>query len=193
MGIFKGFGLIDLIFLILWLRITYEAVSKGILIEILKILALFINSIFTFQFYPFLAGKISAKITFLPENFIKAITALALFVIIGIIFGLIIKIIDAFFKRKEIASAEKMVAVIFGFARLVFLASVLVFFLHLICANPGIFGGYTSRVFKGIAPKTYLATAGGLSKIIPGFTVNMEVERILAADSEKSESEEKNN
>jgi len=193
MGILKGFGLIDIVFLILWLRITYAAISKGIFIEIFKILALFINSIFTFQFYPFLAEKISDKIPFLGGDLSKAVTAITLFVIIGIILGLLIKIIDALFKRKEILFAEKIAAIAFGFLRLIFLASVLVFFLHLFPSQPNTFSGMAPRLFKSIAPKTYLVVAGNLSKFIPGFTVNTEVERILAADSEKSESKEKNN
>ncbi|MDD5618758.1 MAG: CvpA family protein [Candidatus Omnitrophica bacterium] len=191
MGIFKDFGFIDIIFLILWLGITYAAVSKGIFTEILKILALFINSIFTFQLYPFLAEKVSSKIPFLSKDFNKAVTAITLFVIIWIILGLLIKIIDALFKRKEILFAEKIAAIVFGFFRLAYLASVIVFFLHLFPAKPGTSLGITPRIFKGIAPKVYLATAGSLGKIIPGFTVNTEVEKILNTDSEKQESKEK--
>lgn len=191
MGIFKGFGLIDIISLILCLRITYEAVSKGIFVEILKILALFINSVFTFQFYSFFAEKISNKIPFLGKDLTKAITAVVLFVIIGIIFGLLIKIIDALFKRKEILFAEKMAAIVFGFLRLVFLASVLVFFLHLFPAQPGAFGGYTSRIFKGIAPKTYLVVAGNFSKFIPALAVNTEVEKYYETKDDLSGNNQK--
>ncbi|MCK9613895.1 MAG: CvpA family protein [Candidatus Omnitrophica bacterium] len=178
MGIFEGFGLIDLIFLILCLRITYEAVSKGIFVEILKLLALFINSIFTFQFYPFIAEKFSSKISFLSKDFVKAITAILLFFIIGIIFGLLIKIIDALFKRKEILSSEKLLAVIFGFLRLAFLASMIVFLLYLFPASPQFLRGYTCRIFKNVAPKVYLMTAGVYGKFIPGLAVNTEVKKV---------------
>ena len=186
MGILKGFGLIDIIFLILWLRITYEAVSKGIFIEILKLLALFINSVFTFQFYPFLAERISNKISFLDKDFVKAVTAIALFFIIGIIFGLLIKIIDAFFKRKEITSSEKLAAVIFGFLRLALLASIIVFLLYLFPAKPQFINGYTSRIFKNVAPKVYLMTAGVYNRFIPGLAVNTEVEKIYEAKDDLS-------
>ncbi len=192
MGIFEGFGLIDLIFLILCLRITYEAVSKGIFVEIFKILALVINSVFTFQFYPFVAEKISTKISFLSKDIVKAITAIALFFIIGIIFGLLIKIIDAFFKRKEITSSEKLAAVIFGFLRLALLTSTIVFLLYLFPAKPQFLNGYTSRIFKNVAPKVYLMTAGVYSKFTP-LEVNAEAEKILNTDSEKPESKEKDN
>lgn len=178
MGIFKGFGLIDLIFLILWLRITYEAASKGIFVEIFKILALFINSVLTFQFYSLLAGKISNKIPFLTEGYVKALTAILLFVVIGIIFGLIIKIIAALFKREEISFAEKMGALVFGFLRTIFLASVLVFFLYLFPAQPHFINGYTSKIFKNVAPKVYLMTAGIYSKLSPQLAINTEVQRI---------------
>lgn len=186
MGIFEGFGLIDLIFLILCLRITYEAVSKGIFVEILKLLALFINSIFTFQFYPFIAEKFSSKISFLSKDFVKAITAILLFFIIGIIFGLLIKIIDALFKRKEILPSEKLLAIIFGFLRLALLASVIVFFLYLFPAKPQFLSGYTSRIFKNVAPKVYLMTAGIYSKFIPALAVNTEVKKIYETKDDLS-------
>ncbi|MDD4955867.1 MAG: CvpA family protein [Candidatus Omnitrophica bacterium] len=192
MGIFKGFGLIDIFFLILWLRITYEAASKGLFIEILKILALFINSVFTFQFYPFIAEKLTNKVSFLGKDLTNGITAIVLFVILAIVVGLIIKIIDALFKRKEIAFAEKIAAIILGFVRVLFLTSVLVFFLHLFSAQAGFFGGYTSQLLKGIAPKTYLATAKGIGKVFPGFVANAEVEKFLAGTLEKTDSREGN-
>lgn len=190
MGILKGFGLIDLIFLILCLRITYEAVSKGIFVEILKILALYVNSIFTFQFYPFIAEKISPKISFLSKDFVRAVTACALFFIIGIILGLLVKIIDALFKRKEITSAEKLLAFIFGLLRLIFLISVMGFFIYLFPAKQQFLSGYTSRIFKNIAPRVYLMTAGVYSKFIPKLAVNTDAEKILNTDSEKVESKE---
>lgn len=190
MGIFSGFGLIDIIFIILCLRISYEAASKGFFVEILKILALFINSIFTFQFYPFIAEKISNKISFLDKGYLKAVVAIVLFSIIGIIFGLLIKVIDALLKRKEIPSAEKYAALVFGFVRLAFLASFIVFLLCLFPAKPQILAGYTSRIFKGIAPKTYLATAGLYGKLSPQFSVNTEVEKILNEDCEKAKKQE---
>jgi uncharacterized membrane protein required for colicin V production len=193
MGIFSGFGLIDIFFIILCLRITYEAVSKGIFVEIFKILALFINSIFTFQFYSFFAGKISEKISFLDQNYVKAITAVLMFFIIGIVFGLLVKIIDALFKKKEIIFAEKMAAMVLGFVRLAFLTSMLVFFLHLFPAAPQFISGYTSRIFRPIAPKTYLVLAEGFNKIIPAFTVNTEVKSIYEAKSDLSGSNQKGN
>lgn len=182
MGIFEGFGLIDLIFLILCLRISYTAVSSGIFAEILKILALFVSSIFAFQFYPFITENLGRKVLFFNQDFLKIIIFSSLFFITLTILSLLVKITNTLLKRKEIIFAEKLLALFFGLLRFGFLASIIIFLLYLLPAKPAFCSGRSLRIFKNIAPKTYLVTIGIYNKFNPALTVNAEVKKIYETE-----------
>lgn len=192
---FTGFGLIDIFFLILCLRISYTAVSKGILVEILKTIALFIGSVFTFQFYPFLAGKFKAKISFLSDDILNFLTFLALFSIVLLILNLTIKIFDTLFKRKEISFAERLSALLVGLFRFVFLASVLSFPLYFFPSTPAFCKGASPEIFKTIAPKIYSVATDIFNKFYPDLPVNADVKKFLnveSIDSEENTTDSKN-
>lgn len=179
MDIIKGFGFIDLLFIILWLTISYTAISKGLFLEILKLTALVVSALIAFQFYPFFTSTVTARVAVLSKDYFDVITFCVLFSIVGIILGLLTKLLGALFKREEVHLPEKLVALVFGSARAIFLTSIFIFLFYLFPAGADTpHKGLAFGIFKNIAPKVYLVSADILDGFIPGLTINMQVKKI---------------
>jgi uncharacterized membrane protein required for colicin V production len=178
----KKLWMIDILFTILCLRISYIAVSRGILVEFFKILGIFFSSIFAFQFYPFLTSLLSNKLSFSNKIYFKFVSFLIIFLIIVIAFTLLRKIIESFFKRQEKeqerASSEKLLSLLVGILRFAFLSSAIIFLLYLLPLKSNYCKGISCRIFKNVAVKAYLVSFNFYNKVIPGnLKLNTEVEK----------------
>lgn len=182
MEIIEKLELIDLFFLILCLRISYIAVSGGILKEILKILGLLCGSILAFHYYPFLAIRIEDKFLFLSflrqkERSFCFVSYLLIFVATLIVISLLRGIVIYFFKKEKISIKEKLSSLFAGLLRFVFLASIIIFFFYLTSLHPKYYSNSVSyRVFKNIAPQTYLVFFKFYNKFDSQIKINKEVE-----------------
>lgn len=151
--------IIDIFFLILCLRISYIAVSRGIVCEGFKLIAVLVSGLCSFQWYKFL-DTYTGRVPFLNKQYLDFISFLVIFFSIHTIISLIRFIITSLFKRKEIPVKERWISLFVGALRAVFLSSIILFMLHLSSFNPQYLAQSISlRTFKNIAPKLYLITA----------------------------------
>jgi len=194
MTLFKELGLIDIIFLSLCILITYEAVSKGFFLEILKAVGVFFGAILSFQLYPFLAANVTEKLPFLTKGYSKFSAFCLLFFSIIFVFGILSRILASLFKREKISSLEKALSVLVGLIRVIFLSSIIVFLLYLFpVRNDFIARGLSKELLKNIAPKIYLVSIKSYKKIQPNFKVNEEVEKLYEAKNDLSGNNKKGN
>jgi len=177
MEIFERVRFIDLFFLILCLRIIYISILKGLVCEGFKVAGLLVGSLLAFQYYPFLTGKITnLRILSLNTNYISFICFLAILLGVGIVFSLLRLVVTILLKDREISVAERRLLFFIGGFRAAFLASVIIFLLHLSPLNSQYFSkGMSHGAFKKIAPKIYLGVFRIYSKFDSRTTLNSEV------------------
>jgi uncharacterized membrane protein required for colicin V production len=154
--------LLDFIFIILCVRISYIAITRGVLKELFKILGLVCSSLFAFHWYPFLADKIEARLAASPVPLIGGkslyfISFLLLLLLLFFAFAFLSMISTSLTKKEEISLAEKRLAFFMGLFRAVFLSSVMLFVIYLSPLHPKIFESSLSyRTLKKVAPGIYL-------------------------------------
>ncbi len=171
-------GLIDLFFLILCLRVIYISVSRGICLEALKLSGLLVSSLLAFQYYPPLAGNISRKLPFFNQEYFYFWSFLAIFLSVSAVFSLVRLIMLVFLEKKEKSFGEKLIALFAGGLRAAFLASLVIFLLHLTPLGSQRFSSNLSyRIFKNIAPKTYLISFAFINKLNSGISLNEEIQK----------------
>ena len=176
MEIIKRLGPIDLVFIIIFLRITYTALSKGFVSGLIKTIGLVVGAIVSFQFYPALAKYIASKTSFLSQDYFNCIAFLAIYLVSSIIFSLIGKIIKSFYKRQEVPLAEKIVSMFVGWFRCAFLFSLIIFFLYLAPLSSMFYtNSFSYGWFKNFAPKTYLGTINVIRQFNDNISLNEEV------------------
>jgi uncharacterized membrane protein required for colicin V production len=170
-------ALIDLFFLILCLKIIHTAVSKGILQESFRLVGVFVGALFAFHFYSLLGNGIVSKVSFLNKQFVYLISFLVIFITIRVIFRLLRLIITLLFKLGELSIGERWMAFLLGAIRAAFLSSVIIFLFYLSPLNSKYYTKNISyKVFKNIAPKTYLISFDVYKKFNPKSECNKEVE-----------------
>lgn len=178
MEIIKRLGPIDLVFIIIFLRITYTALSKGFVSELIRTLGLLVGAIIGFQFYPALADALAPKASFLNQEYLNSISFLAIYLVSSIIFSLLSKIVRSFYKRQEVPLAEKIVSMLVGWFRCAFLFSVILFFLYLTPLSSMFYANsFSYEWFKNLAPKAYLATINVTRQFNDNVSLNEEVKR----------------
>ena len=159
MTILKGFSITDLVFLNLWLRISYIAVSQGLLKEISKSIGLFFSTIIAFHYHPVLGKEIESKVPLLGKGYSELVSFILIFVAGLIVLSLLRKVIFAFFKKGDISSQEKWLSFFMGGIRFIFLVSVIIFvFSFLPPRLRYVRDSYLHPVCESIAPKMYLAS-----------------------------------
>lgn len=183
MGIFGIPGLIDLFFLIILLRITYIAASRGFLREFCKIAGLFCASFLAFSFYLPLSEAIGARISFVDSKYLYPSAFIAIFIATGIVFSLINLILGLLLPRGESSIKKKIVLIGAGLFRAVFLFSVLFFIFNLFSFYPEPIGKSLSyNLTRRVAPALYLFSAQNASRFNQDIEINKEVEIYLKED-----------
>ncbi|MCM8786824.1 MAG: CvpA family protein [Candidatus Omnitrophica bacterium] len=182
MEIFHKIGIIDIIFLIIFFRIVYISILKGIAVEILKFIALIVALFFSFHYYSYLPKLPQKFISFVPKERCAFLIFIIIFLGILVIFSFLIKILSLLFdKKKELSNLEKWIALFVGIIRFSFLVSILIFVASIfpismvkekILAN-----SISVGLFSKIAPFGYFSIVK-LSKMInPNIEINMNIQK----------------
>jgi uncharacterized membrane protein required for colicin V production len=172
----SGQFLIDLLFLILCLRIIYIAISYGFICEFFKTAGLLLGSFFAFQYYP-LVNIIAEALPFLNRGYSALFSFLLILLGVNLFFVLSRMIVMSLFKIKEIYFKQKVVLFLLGGFRAVFTSSIILFLLYLSPLDSKYFCHNISYgLFKGFAPKIYLASFKVYNKVSTKAIVNKEVE-----------------
>jgi len=177
-------SLIDLFFLILFLRVAYISVAKGLLVEAFKIAGLLVSSFFAFHYYPYFADKVVGKIPLLSKEYLQFVSFCSIFLATGVIF-IFLRLIAIFLVRREdVPLIERRLAFFAGIFRAAFLSSMIFFILYLFPfklqpQNPGI----SYRMLKNFGPKAYLIALDFYNKKInKNVILNKEVEKYYEAE-----------
>ena len=169
--------IIDLFVLIICLRAIYIAVSRGILRESFRAAGLLTSSLIAFHYHSYLSGIISRKIPFLSKEYFLLFSFLLIFLGVGLISTLLRLIVTSFFKKREIYFKERLVLLVIGGFRALFLASIIIFLLHLSPLDSKRFCHSISySISKNVGPKIYLLFLETYNKLDPEIRVNKEVE-----------------
>jgi uncharacterized membrane protein required for colicin V production len=173
-------GIIDIFFLILFLRVVYVAVSRGALREASRVVGLISAAFFAFHYYPNLADLVQAKVSFINPDYLYAVSFFLIFATIGIVFSLLNLIISLFLPKAESSVKKRIGLLITGAFRGFFLLSTIFFFLNLVSFNPGyIKNSLSYNLSKKIAPKLYLISAKVVNGFNRGFKINQKVKNYL--------------
>lgn len=174
---------VDLFFLILFLRVVYIAISRGILCEIFKAVGLFIATIFAFHYYFSFGNYVNKKILLVSKEYLYPLCFFLILISIGGIFSILRLIITLLVvKKKDVSFPERWLSAFVGWGRAIFLSSVVIFLLHQGPFERGFFQKTISyRMFKNITPKVYLAFFRFYKKVNPKAVLNKEVEKYYKA------------
>ncbi|MCF7869858.1 MAG: CvpA family protein [Candidatus Omnitrophica bacterium] len=168
--------IIDIFFLIIFLRIVYVAASRGVLKEVCKLIGLISAFLFAFHFYPNLAEIVRTKISFINSNYLYSVSFFLIFIIIRIIFSLLNLIISLFLPKAEISAKKRAALLAAGAFRGLLLFSTIFFLFNLASFRPDYVKNSLSYNFsKQIAPKFYLISAKIFKGFNKTFTVNEKV------------------
>jgi len=177
MGILSKVHLIDIIFLIIYLRIIYIAISRRALSEIFKLIGMLVGIIFAFQYYSFWADKIDKNLPFISSENIYFISFLAILSGTGIIFIFLRMLIMLVFKmimlvlksnksENGVSPAESWLAFFIGITRATLLSSTLIFIIYLApFAAKNISQALSYKMLKNVSPKIYLTLVDLYNKI----------------------------
>ena len=171
--------LIDLVFIILWVRILYVAVSRGILAEIIKIAGLLAGIFFAFQYYTFSGEKLGYSIPFLGKEYFNLAAFLIIFLGTRAIFSFLGLITRLLFKSRDIAIFERWLSLFAGTVRAILLSSVIVFAFHLSPFDLLVVQKSRAVLFAKPAPWSYLAIYRFFSTTNAKMKVNPGVEQYL--------------
>jgi hypothetical protein len=176
------FGLIDFFLLLLFLRIIYSAISRGIISEGVKTIGLIIGVILAFHVYPVLSIATGEKYLFLGKQQLNTLAFLAILISVGIVFSLLRKIFVLLFQAKELSALEKWISLFVGVFRFSLSASVLFFIIYIASATPNyIERSFSYQKLRGIAPRMYLVSCALARRVIGTIGVNKEVQRYYEA------------
>lgn len=194
MALITKINLLDVFFLILYLRICYVAISRGFFSELVRVTGIFLAGLVAFNYYSPLAIKLGERIIFLKPQYLNFICFSLLILVGNIIAALLSKIIAVFSTKEERTFDEKIFSLLMGLVRSVFLTSLIFFIFYLSPFNKNyISQGYAYRLFKNTAPIVYLAAVNFYSKFKPAILPNEEVKRYYDIKTVLSGSDKKGN
>jgi len=171
MEILARVNLIDTFCLILYLRIIYIAISRGVLSESCKLAGVLAGIIFAFQYYSYWADTFANKIPFIQPGNIYFLSFLTIPLGITVIF-VFLRIIITFIlkgcKKDSVSSAERWTAFFLGLARASFLSSAIMFLLYLSPLTPQkLSQTFSYKVLKNLSPKVYSVLIDFHNKVTP--------------------------
>ncbi|MCM8831812.1 MAG: CvpA family protein [Candidatus Omnitrophica bacterium] len=185
MEIFHKFGIIDIVFLIIFFRIVYIAISKGIIFEILKFIAIIVALFFSFHYYSCLPKLPQKFVSLVPTEKVVFLSFVTIFFGTLFIFLFLSKILSLLFGKKEFSVIEKWIALFIGIVRFWFLASVLIFIFSIfpmsVVREKLLANSISVNLFSNVAPFGYFSITR-LSKIIkPDIKINENIQKYYEA------------
>ena len=192
MEVTKGLALIDFVFLIVFLRVLYIAIVKGVLTEAFRLVGVFCGSVLAFHFYPPFAKTIEANFPFVGEKYFALVAFILIFLGAKTAFYLAAKIVGLLFEREDSSLAQRWVSFFMGILRCIILGSTVLYLFYISPLNPKYYNGLAFRTLKKAAPKIYLVSAEIFKKSIPEpkVEVNKEVQSYYEAEKFLSGSSE---
>jgi len=177
MELIDKFHIIDIFFLIIFLRIVFIAFSRGLLNEFIKLIGLSFASFFSFQYYSLFLGEVFGKEPFsFNQEHLNLISFLIIFFVVVFIFFLLRRAVVPFLKQKKYSLWEKGLASLLGCCRALFSVSIIIFILWLSPFSfKGVFKSFSYKKFKSIAPLSYLGSFKFYKTINPQSQLNKEV------------------
>ncbi len=148
--------IIDLLFILVFLSIIYQAQREGFVGEFFKALGILAASLVAFHFYS--SFPLQEKLAFfLNKELYQACVFTLLFVGIRFIFFVSRKFLLYFFKKEKYLLRERLSASVLGVFRFSITCSVLIFIFYLGgWRGEALFKSLSYPIFKNIAPAIYL-------------------------------------
>ena len=177
-SIIKSINWVDICVIILLLRICYIALKNGFVHEIFKVFATVTALYFSLHYYSVLAGGIRSRLNLNTQALVSLdfFIFITLVILVYLVFFFLRKIFSKALKIEIIPALNKWGSFIFGLARALLLASLLMFMLLLSGVgflNRGVQESYCARYIAGIAPAVYSSLWHGIfSKFFSGEKFN---------------------
>ncbi len=180
MDIAGKFGIVDIFFLVIWLRIVYIATSRGLLRELCKAAGLFCAVFFTFHFYPHLSEVAINRFSFINLNYLYPAAFLLIFAGVGLVFWVVNLLISLFLGQGEISAKKKLFLLGLGSVRAIVLVSFIFFFFNLISFRPGyVKNSLVYNLSRKVSPVLYLSSVEAVKYFNRDFRLNRQVEDYL--------------
>ncbi len=177
MGLINNLQWIDIVVFIAFLRIIHISNRCGFLNEIIKLFGAFSASFFSLQYYLFLGGIFEKMSFFLYQEYFGTVSFIAIFYTIILLFLILRRALSLFLKKdKNCLLWERITSLLLGGARFSLLVSVFIFVAHLFPPTTEAAGrSFSYKIFKKIAPQTYISGFQLYSKINPWAVLNEKV------------------
>lgn len=164
MEIIERVSVIDFLMGVLFLRVVYTAVSRGVVNEIFKTTGLLIGFLLAFHYYPLLSAKAGVNLSFWDGKYLPFISFLLLLLGVLTVFSLLRKIISFLWKREDIPVKERWLSFVIAAVRFAVLSSVLLFGLYLYSLDEKYYSRSAAYLaFKNVAPKAYLISVDAIN------------------------------
>ena len=177
---------IDIFSLVVFIRVVYIALRRGILNEFVKFTGVFVASFFSLQYYSSFLGSVFGKAPFFFSRvWLNTISFFIIFLISTFVSFLIRRAVTLIFRREKYFLWERITAVVLGILRALLLVSVFVFFFYSVpFLKTGVIKSTSFKITKGIAPAVYIKMYRVYRKINPPADINKEVEDYYEAGSD---------
>jgi uncharacterized membrane protein required for colicin V production len=176
MGIIEHFKFIDSVIILLILRVLYIAVKNGFLCEVTKVLVVFLASFLSFQYYPVILRQFSVEGS--SRQYLEFLSFFTIFTVTILTLSFLRRIIVGFRGpvTSKYSSLRRWLSFLLGIGRASLLASTFIFGFYLLPPKDNLFRGSASfRVFRCIAPKSYIFAFGLYRRAVAGVQFNQEV------------------
>lgn len=185
-SIIKAINWVDICVLVLLFRIVYIAFKNGVVHEIFKVFCTVAALYISLHYYKALAAGLRGLLKLRDDAFVSLdfFIFLALVILIFVVFFFLRKIFSKALKVEIVPTINKWGSFIFGLARTLLAASLLMFMLVLSGVDflsNGVQQSYSAKYIAGIAPAVYSSLWNGIfSKFFSGEKIN---DNVLEAQS----------
>jgi uncharacterized membrane protein required for colicin V production len=192
MDIIEHFKFIDSVVLLILLRVLYIAIKNSLFCEFIKLGGVFFASFLSFQYYPIILRKFSSEGSI--RQYLDFSSFFAIFITVILIFSFLRRLAMLLEEpmKSGYPSLKRWFSFFLGLVRASLLVSTFIFAFYLLPPEANPFRGSLSyKVFKDIAPKSYILTFGPYKKVVSRAQFNKEVKdyyegrKILPRDSKK--------
>ncbi|MBD3245747.1 MAG: hypothetical protein GF333_01920 [Candidatus Omnitrophica bacterium] len=171
---FARLSFIDFFFLIVCIRLLWNAFRDGVVLESISLAGLLVQTILSFHFYPVLTQRILAKAEFIPRQLCEGISFAVLFFGIGVLFFFIRKAAAVGRRKDQRPWGQRFAGAGIGAVRGSIVVSVFLFLFSLFSFPERSFAG--SRLWlKEIAPVLYAVAGQGIRIWDESFELNPKV------------------
>lgn len=170
--VFNLIPILDIIFFLIFVRISWSAFSHGFGPEIFKIIGVSLAGLISFHFYPWLKVNLPNR-----EGFS------VLFISSAAIFFALAWISERGPASRSFSEMERLIAVIVSWIRFSLLVGIICFGLWLNSSSASLSqNSYIAKAFKQLAVIGYFRAVDFANKLYPDLKPNLEVEKYYEAE-----------